>query len=61
MLIIASEPIPLVTLVANPFTGNVEMSLHKESIQMFGPAYPMVLRQQLENALKIAEKMEMGQ
>lgn len=58
MLILAAKPIPLVSLVANPLTGNVDMVLNQEAIQTFGPIYPMLLRQQLENAVKVAEGIE---
>lgn len=58
MLFLAVKPIPLVSLVANPFTGNVDMVLNQEAIQTFGPLYPILLRQQLENAVKVAENME---
>lgn len=58
MLILAAKPIPLVSLVANPLTGNVDMVLNQEAIKTFGPIYPMLLRQQLENAVKVAEGIE---
>lgn len=58
ILIIGTKPFPLVSLVANPLTGNVDMVLSEEAMQLYGPVYPGIVRQQLENALKVAERME---
>lgn len=57
-MIIGAKPFPLVSLVANPFTGNVDMVLSEEAIALYGPIYPSIVRQQLEKALKVAEGME---
>jgi hypothetical protein len=57
MLIIA-KPMVLVSLVTNPITGKVDMVLSEEAKSLLGPVYPMVLRQQLENATKIAKELE---
>lgn len=58
MLILAAKPVPLVSLVANPFTGNVDIVIGKESLELLGPAYVPVVRQNLEKALKVFEELE---
>lgn len=58
MLILAPQPFPLIQLVANPVTGNVDMVLGKEAIAIYGPAYPGILRMQLEKALQVASELE---
>ena len=58
LMIIGSAPFPLVTLVANPLTGRVEMALSPDAIKLYGPIYPTILRQQLENAVEMAKELE---
>jgi hypothetical protein len=58
MLIIAGKPLVLLSLIVNPFTGNVDMVLNEEAKNLLGPVYPIMLRQQLENATKIAKELE---
>lgn len=60
MLIIATKPVPLATLVANPFTGNVDLALNQEAVNLFGPNYIPLLRQQLQHAAKIVEEIEVN-
>lgn len=57
-MLIITKAVPLITLVTNPVTGNVDMALSNEAIKMLGPLYPAVLRQNLEKALKVAEELE---
>lgn len=61
MIIIATKPTPLVTLVANPFTGNVDLAFGEEAMLLFGPNYIPIVRQQLEKALKTVQQIESQQ
>ena len=60
MIIIAPGPMPLISLIADPISGDVKIQFTKYFADLYGPAYAGICRQQLEQAAKVMSAIEIG-
>lgn len=58
MIVIAAKPEPLVSIIVDPIMGDAKMALNPKLIKLYGSAYPGMVRQELERALKVMKEYE---